>query len=192
MSEKINTNQEFNGSNEKIHSHETKRHHERIKHNHEKTASASKHEHANNLEKIRKSIDNEAIDKSEHKKPAHDKERHESDQPVLVNKELKDIAYKRTLKKTQSKLSPTSRLFSKVIHQPVIEKASEVAGNTVARPSGILFGGIFSFLGSSGFLWAAKHYGYEYNFLLFIIFFAGGFLIGLAIELILWALKSRS
>ena len=191
MSEKHPINQEKGSSQETTNNHEAKKHHERINSKHEKEASVSKNEHSKNIEKIRKAVNSESIDKQEHNRSNSESEKSESNQPTLVNKELKNIAYKRTLKKTQAKLSPTSRSFSKIIHQPTIEKVSETAGKTIARPSGILFGGIFSFIGSSVFLWSARHYGYEYNFLLFLLFFVGGFFVGLLVEIILSILRSK-
>ncbi len=147
----------------------------------ESKAEKSKNEHAENLGEIRSKIETEA--KSKKEKSEHHKDKHESDKPVFVNKELKNLAYQRTLRRTQSKLSAPSRAFSKVIHQPTVENVSEFAGKTIARPSGILMGGISAFIGSSIFLWAARYYGYEYNFLLFALFFVGGFFIGLFVEL---------
>ena len=42
----------------------------------------------------------------------------------------------------QSELSPASRTFSKVIHNPAVEKTSEVIGSTVARPNLIIAGAL--------------------------------------------------
>lgn len=108
----------------------------------------------------------------------------EKDEPqAIVNSELKGMAYQRTLNRVRKDLSAPERAFSKVIHNKTIESVSEVASKTVARPSGILAGGIVAFLGSSTFLWLTKHYGYEYNFLLLMMFFVAGFALGLLIEL---------
>lgn len=186
MSEKIN----HNNSEKNIHNHEAHRDkHEKIKHSIEKEAKAAKHEHSENIEKIRATIGLETEDTQSSKK--YEAENNESGQPTLVNKEIKDISYRRTLKKVQSKLTYSSRVFSKIVHQPTIEKVSDITSKTIARPSGILFGGLFSFIGSSIFLWTARHYGYEYNFLLFLIFFVVGFMIGLTIELIVRSLKKK-
>lgn len=162
----------------------------------EKDASSAKNEHAEKLDEIRSKIETESKGKNEQEesptnKLDKDHTKKDDDQRILVNNELKDISYRRTIKKTQAKLSPTSRAFSKIVHQPTIEKVSEISGKTIARPSGILFGGIFSFIGSSFFLWAARHYGYRYNFLLFILFFVGGFFLGLAIELAIRILRAK-
>lgn len=162
----------------------------------EKDASSAKNEHAEKLDEIRSKIETEAKGKHEKienptSKLDKDLTKKDDDQRILVNNELKDISYRRTIKKTQAKLSATSRTFSKVVHQPVVEKVSEIGSKTIARPSGILFGGIFSFIGSSFFLWTARHYGYRYNFLLFMLFFIGGFFLGLAIELTVRILRSK-
>ena len=187
MSEKINHKSHEVHSNHESH----KEHNEKLKAHVEQRAKNAKHEHEDNIEKIRTNVEKEAHSKHEKSHKKHEKELQESEQQILVNKEIKGIAYKRTLRKTQSKLPPVSRAFSKVIHNPMVDKTSEVAGKTVARPSGILFGGIFSFIGSSLFLWAARHYGYEYNFLLFVIFFAGGFFVGLIIELLIFSIRRK-
>lgn len=186
MSERLSPQHESQGEQEKLSS----EHQEKLDQKIEKEARQSKHEHADNIHEIRSKVEKEAKAKHEHtaKKESESKE---ADQPLLVGSDLKQAAYRRTLKKTQAQLSPPARAFSKVIHQPVVENISEFAGKTVARPSGILLGGIFSFLGSSIFLWVAKHYGYEYNFLLFAVFFVGGFFIGLLVELGLFAANRK-
>lgn len=102
-----------------------------------------------------------------------------------VGRQLKDMTFQRTLTRIRHKLPATDKALSKVIHQPVVEAISQVGEKTVARPSGVLGGSIFAFLGSSLFLWASKHYGFRYNYLLFVIFFVGGFALGLALELLI-------
>ena len=110
----------------------------------------------------------------------------------LVGRDLKQIKYKRTLQSVQKGLSNPEKTLSKLIHNPVIDAVSTAAEKTVARPSGLLTGSIFAFLGSSMFLYIAKHYGYEYNFLLFALFFFGGFALGLLIELVYKLIKRPS
>lgn len=170
---------------------------EKLKEQSEKDASSARHEHAEKLEEIRSKIETEAKGKHEHgerhtKNRDKDRTKKDADQHVLVNGELKNMAYKRTMKRVQKKLPAPARAFSKVVHNPAVEAVSEVAGKTVARPSGILVGGIFAFLGSSLFLWITKHYGYEYNYLLFALFFIGGFFVGLIVELGLRFANRRS
>lgn len=120
---------------------------------------------------------------------SHEKTAPES--PLYVQRELKENTWNRTMTRVRKKLPAPSRAFSKVVHQPVVDAVSRASENTVARPSGLLMGGIFAFLGSSFFLWMAKHYGFEYNYLLFFMFFVGGFLAGLIVEMLLYVFRRK-
>jgi hypothetical protein len=102
-----------------------------------------------------------------------------------TQKQLKNLAYKRSLERIRSQLPAPQRLFSKISHQPIIDKAGEVGSRTIARPSGILGGGTVTLIGSGFLLYMAKRYGFEYNLTAFILFFIGGFFLGLVIELAL-------
>jgi hypothetical protein len=154
---------------------------------HEK-AKQAEHEYVKNVEHIRSQAEREAAS-AEKTKAELVPEKTDNDQPLHVNYELKNMAYKRTLKRTRSRLPAPVRPFSRLIHQPVIETMSEFGAKTVARPSGILAGGIAAFLGSSLVLWISRHYGYEYNFLLFALLFVGGFFVGLIIEMLFRLIK---
>lgn len=101
-----------------------------------------------------------------------------------INRELKSITLRRELNGLQRKESMPERTLSKVIHQPAVRKVSEVASGTVSRPSGILGGGILAFIGTSSYLYLAKHMGFEYNFGVFILLFVGGFVLGLVLEML--------
>lgn len=111
--------------------------------------------------------------------------------PVLVNKQLKDIAYSRTMTRVRKNLSAPSRVLSKAVHSRVLDKPSELASKTVARPSSMLGGAFFAAVGTSALLWITKHYGYEYNYLFVVFLFAGGMIAGLLIEVALKSLKKR-
>jgi hypothetical protein len=144
----------------------------------------ARHEHAEKLLTIQHEAKEKAISAQEYLKKQGEHETPMHEQPMFINRQIKSEAYKRTLTRTQKSLSPPARAFSKLVHNPAIDTISEVGAKTVARPSGILAGGIFACLGSGLFLWISKHYGYEYNFLLFALFFIGGFGVGLIIELL--------
>ena len=89
--------------------------------------------------------------------------------------------YKETMTDMQAKLPKSSRVFSKVIHNPVIEKTSEVVGNTVARPNLIIAGAIGS-LASVVIYAIARRYGYELSGFETIGFFILGWAVGAIIE----------
>lgn len=108
-----------------------------------------------------------------------------------VQQSMKNHTYKRELSKIQTKLPKTSRRFSKVVHSKTVEAISNVGANTVARPSGLLGGSVFAFLGSLVTYYMARHYGFRYNYLMMFLLFIGGFAIGAVIELLVWTFSRR-
>ena len=106
--------------------------------------------------------------------------------PLPPNRELKAMALKRELKQVQRQLPAASRSFSKVIHAPTVRAVSEAGAKSVSRPSGLLGGGILAFIGSVAYLFLATHIGFEYNYLIFLMLFAGGFGLGVLAELTVW------
>ncbi len=91
-------------------------------------------------------------------------------------------SYKKTMKETQAQMKPAERSFSKVIHTPVVEKTSEVVGNTVARPNAILAGSMMAFLFTLGIYMVAKYYGYPLSGFETIAAFIVGWLVGLIFD----------
>ena len=142
----------------------------------------SSHELSKQIESLRKSAEQQASPRAAEVNRLRSAERNEPDSPALINAELKDIAYQRTLRRIQKELPVAVRTFSKIIHHPLIETISDAGSKTIGRPSGVLAGGICAFLGSSLLLYITKYYGYNYNFLMFAIFFISGFVAGLLIE----------
>lgn len=106
--------------------------------------------------------------------------------PTYVNRELKQITLRRELQHIQRKLPTPQRTLSKIVHQPVVRVVSEAAGKTVSRPSGLLGGGLMAFLGTTGYLYLARHVGFTYNYLIFLLLLVGGFLLGVGLELLVY------
>lgn len=122
-----------------------------------------------------------------------ERQENSASQTYGLQKELKDQAFTKTLKKAQDHLAPPERVFSRVMHQPVVHAVSQVASQTVGRPSGIFGGALFALLGSAFLVYVTKHYGFVYNYTAFILLFIGGFIIGLLLELAVHSLRrSRS
>jgi hypothetical protein len=175
-------------SQEHIHNnHEVHRAHEQQKTTHEKPA-----EQLDSLESIRRSIDNESKSSKHIESVLDRQDQPEQSTPTLVNKDLKNIAFNRVMKRTQRHLKPHERNFSKFIHKPSIDKVSEFGSKTLARPSGIVGGAALALLGSSVLLYLSKHYGFEYNNLLFLILFGVGFVLTVSIELLINAFRSKA
>jgi uncharacterized membrane-anchored protein YjiN (DUF445 family) len=121
-------------------------------------------------------------------------EREETESEVprgAIDHSVKEAARRRVMRRVQKQLRPDERLLSKFTHNPVVDAASRAAEKTVARPSGLLGGSIIAFLGSSAYLWIARHYGYDYNYLLFFILFVGGFAVGMTLEVLSHTLRHR-
>ena len=96
----------------------------------------------------------------------------------VVSKKERDQSYKQHLTQVRSEMPRSQRAFSKVIHNPVIEKTSEVAGATIARPNSILAGAIVAFFAVLAVYLIAKHYGYVLSGFETIGAFIVGWIIG--------------
>jgi hypothetical protein len=96
-----------------------------------------------------------------------------------IGKKQRTASYKRTMKQVQSELSPTSRTFSKIIHNKFIEKTSDVVGNTVARPNAILAGAVSAFVLTLVIYVTAKIIGYKLSGFESIAAFIVGWVIGI-------------
>lgn len=144
-------------------------------------------------EKSRESIDEarrEALERAhaheteratqEHERSASPAERRRGP----ISKKEQDASFNITMKEVRSEMSAPSRLFSKVIHNKVVEKTSEVVGNTAARPNAILSGAIFAFILTFGIYIVAKNLGYPLSGFETIGAFALGWVVGLIFDFI--------
>ncbi len=148
----------------------------------EEATSDAEKEHGTNeqIETHRKTVEQKAVSGEE--RSFAERQKPQQTHPLLVNKQLKQVGYERAMTRARKKLSPPSRAFSKVIHNPIVDRPSEFIGKTIARPASMFWGSFFAFVGTSALLWATRYYGYEYNYLLVILLFVGGALAGLALE----------
>jgi flagellar biosynthesis GTPase FlhF len=100
---------------------------------------------------------------------------HRSNQ--IDKKKLKE-SFKQTMTDMQTELSPGSRAFSKVIHNPIVETASDIIGETVARPNSILAGAFMAFALTLSTYLLAKRLGYALSGFETIAAFIIGWIIG--------------
>lgn len=156
---------------------------------HEVQAEAPKT--AETTENIREEITEPASQESEDLKRAFQVE-DEAEPLPPPNKAVKENALNLNLTIARSKLSKPGKAFSRFIHRPVVNSLSEVTGKTLIRPSAILCGGIFTVVGSLYYLYATQKTGYKYNFLVALLLFAGGFVIGLVLEMLYRIVSKRS
>lgn len=113
------------------------------------------------------------------------------DRPLLIDQSFKRSRMRDTIASVQSQLSPGEQRFSKLIHKPAVQKLSESASATVARPSGLLGGSLLAFVGSVGYQLITRIYDVPYNYSFVIVFFIGGFMSGTIIELALFRRVQR-
>jgi len=106
-----------------------------------------------------------------------------------ISKKIKSETYQATLQRVRAELSPSQRLLSKAIHNKTVESISEVSAKTIARPSGILGGALFSLVGSLIIILIAKRIGFPVPASIFAILFIAGFVLGVSSETLLSPLK---
>jgi len=83
------------------------------------------------------------------------------------------------MKHVQSELPASSRMYSNIIHNKVIEKMSDIVGNTIARPNAILLGAVVAFVLTLLTYTVAKTIGYALSGFETIAAFIIGWLIGI-------------
>lgn len=142
---------------------------------------ASKAE-SGSIDKILEKIEKEATPAEELDKQHTRGEKKPEHRATHIGETMKHHGYTQTMKKVQRQLPPTQKRFSKIIHNPAVEQVSNVGGQTIARPSGLLWGGIFSVIANLLVIVVFRYYGYEYNYLIGILSFVGGFCFGLLLE----------
>lgn len=143
----------------------------------ELTKSEKEYGSEEQLENLQKKVEQQARSTNEIQQ-AHSEREQTGQHPVLVRKDIKEMQFSRAMTRVRKKLSRPSRAFSRVIHVSAIDKSSELVGKTIARPSGMLAGSVLAFVGTSILLWVTKFNGYEYNYLVVIMLFVGGMVVG--------------
>jgi hypothetical protein len=99
-----------------------------------------------------------------------------------ISKKQKEASFKRQMKEIQAQEPPVNRAFSKVIHNKVVEKTSDVVGSTVARPNAILSGAVTAFVLTLAVYVTAKIIGFQLSGFETIAAFIIGWIIGLVYD----------
>lgn len=97
----------------------------------------------------------------------------------VISKKERNASYKHQLDRVQAELPVTKRTFSKVIHNPVVEKTSDAVGATIARPNAILAGSMTAFFLVLAVYLIAKHLGYQLSGFETIGAFIVGWILGI-------------
>jgi hypothetical protein len=148
-------------------------------------------EHETDSSEQRAEAAREAIQKAEHKSepepaPAAPKQHH---RPLTLDHRNN---YQQTLHSLQRHLSPVSRRFSNVIHNSIVERASEGLEKTVARPSVTAGTTWTALIVGATFYFTARNYGYMLSGSELLFSFVVGALIGVLVEALWRALFRRA
>jgi hypothetical protein len=143
------------------------------------------HQHKEKIGEIRSTVENAAIASESAAKASESSSANTGgSQHHWWSPEFKITSYKQTLGRVRKHLSPAEKTLSKIVHQPLVEQASEIGSKTIARPSGILVGSVLSFGLSTTAYILTKRYGYDLPNSIFGLCFVGGFMIGIIGEFV--------
>lgn len=146
--------------------------------------SEQANEHESSSEKqLEKEAKNAAVEQ-EKTKEKHTSPAEKRNEKLVRNKKTLNKNFNDSMKLARRDMAAPSRAFSKVIHNPVVEKTSEALGSTVARPNAILFGSLFALVLTTGiYLWA-KNAGYALSGFETIAAFIIGWLVGILFDFV--------
>lgn len=165
-----------------VNNHELKNHHEKLERSrHERAEKASRHE--KDVTEVRHAAKKEALSSTEYHQPKSEK----TPAAQTHTKADKLHSFNTTMSHVRRNLSAPERTLSKLVHQPLVEKTSEVLGKTVARPSGVVGAGVAAFIGLFSVYSVARFAGFALSGSEMPILLAVGFLAGLFLE---WAFKA--
>lgn len=152
----------------------------------EAKAEKARHEHKEHIGEILSKVEESSKKSSDllsREQPEKPKENE------FVGSDVKSKVFKQTMTRVRKDLKPYQRPLSKFIHNDTVEKLSEAGASTVARPSGLLVGGITSLAASVAVYAGAKYYGYEYSYFVSLASFGGGFLLGVVGEMLIKSVR---
>lgn len=125
-------------------------------------------------EQVERAAETEPADRAETTRP--------DAAPTRITNQDKTRAYQQTLRLIQRGLPTLSRGFSRIIHQPAIERLSELGEKTIARPSGLLGGGLAATVGLAIMLFYARRNGFALSGSELALFLVIGWGLGLLAE----------
>ncbi len=159
-------------------SHELKKHQEKLDEIRNEKAERLQGSHEKAREEASLSVQQEALPSSEYARPSAEQQA----PPVIHTKADRNQSFDTTMSHVRQNLSKPEQTFSKLIHSPVVEKTSEIAGKTVARPSGMVGAAIAGAFGVLSVYGIARFAGFGLTGSEMPLFLLLGFLAGLVVE----------
>lgn len=99
-----------------------------------------------------------------------------------ISKAERDASFNTTMEEVRTHMTPASRTFSRIIHNKTVEKVSDAAGSTIARPNAILSGAVLAFVLTLSVYLIAKNLGYPLSGFETIGAFAVGWVLGITYD----------
>ena len=109
-----------------------------------------------------------------------------------INKRQLESSFESQMKFAKAEMRPSERVISKIIHNKTIEKTSDIAGSTVARPNAMLSGSIFAFVGVTILYFVAKYYGFHLSGFETVATFIFGWIIGMLYDYFSIMIRGRN
>ena len=151
---------------------------EQLRNMHERTGEKS-HEELSDIRKEALEVAKNAEQRNEtHEQQDSKLDRHKGP----IGKREREKSFDTTMHEVQSEMSTPSRLFSQVIHNATVERVSDVAANTIARPNALLSGAVVAFALTLAVYLVAKNLGYPLSGFETIGAFVVGWIIGIAYD----------
>lgn len=141
------------------------------------------------IESARKEALGNALEEKKYNVASHE----ESDpvQPSTMSGNALKQGFSKTMNRVRAEMPMPQRVFSKMIHNPTVEKASDVIGSTVARPDAVLSGSLSALILTAVLYFTAKYYGFSLSGSETILAFVGGWLLGILFDLLRGAFRRR-
>lgn len=168
---------------EQSHSQELDQHKERLEHSRHEAANRARSTHEQAKAEAARAVEQEAVSGKE--LPPVQENRQPS--PHHTRSEEKIHSFNTTMHHVRQQLSKPDQILSKIAHQPVVEKVSEITGKTIARPSGVIGGTVAALFGILSVYGVAKFAGFSLTGSEMPLLLLIGFVAGLLIE---WAVKA--
>lgn len=100
------------------------------------------------------------------------------------NNKQRETSFRQTMRSAQSKMSAPERTFSKIIHNPIVERVSDTISTTIARPDAIVSGALCAFLAVLSLYLTARYVGFALSGFETIGAFIVGWVIGMGYDFI--------
>ncbi|USN96422.1 MAG: hypothetical protein H6797_05115 [Candidatus Nomurabacteria bacterium] len=96
-----------------------------------------------------------------------------------ITKKQLNSSFKSQMRSAEEDMTATERFTSRLIHAKPIERTTNIAASTIARPNAMLSGSIAAFIGITIVYFISKYYGFQLSGFETICAFIVGWILGL-------------